>query len=52
MINWFLHHLLHAASITVSTSPHEIKGLLNKIIELGTLLTEQASYIHSVSTKF
>ena len=59
MINWFLYQLLHVTSITVSTSHqllhvtsitvctsyHKIKWLLNKIIELGTLITEQASYI-------
>jgi len=45
MINWFLHHLLHVTSIAVSTSHHKIEELLNKTIEVGTLLTEQASYI-------
>jgi hypothetical protein len=29
MINWLLHHLLHVASITVSTYYHKIRGYFN-----------------------
>ena len=44
-INWLLHHLPHVTSLAVSTAHYKIKGLLNKITELGTLRTEQASCI-------
>ena len=36
--------MLHVTPIAVSTSHHKIKGLL-RIIDVGTLLPEQASYI-------
>ena len=45
MIDWLLHHLLHVTSITGSTSYHKMKGSLKKIMAVGTLLAEQASYM-------
>jgi hypothetical protein len=45
MIKWLLHHLLHVTFITVSNSCHKIKVFF-LIIAVGTLLTEQASYIN------
>jgi hypothetical protein len=44
--DWLSHHLLHVTSTKVSTSYDKTEGFFNiKITVVGTLLTEQASYI-------
>ena len=46
MVKWLLHHLLQVTSITVSTSYHKIKGLLNKNYSHGNV-TYWTGFIHS-----